>query len=131
MRINIMSIFVDDQARALEFYRDTLGFEVSKDITVDEAGNRWLALVSPERPQGPELLLEPAAHPAAKEFRDALYKDGIPFTQFDVDNLEGEYQRLKDAGVRFTQDPMPVEGAVIAVLDDTCGNLIQLVGPKA
>ncbi|KQB85162.1 glyoxalase/bleomycin resistance/extradiol dioxygenase family protein [Corynebacterium oculi] len=131
MRINIVSVFVDDQEHALGFYRDTLGFEVSKDIVVDEAGNRWLAVVSAENPQGPELLLEPAAHPAARDFREALYNDGIPFTQFDVDSVEEEYRRLSGEGVRFTQGPMPVPGAVIAVFDDTCGNLIQIVEPTA
>lgn len=127
MRINIVSLFVDNQEHALAFYRDTLGFKVSKDVPVDEAGHRWLTLVSPESPQGPELLLEPAAHPAAGVFREALYRDGIPFTQFEVDNIRAEYHRLREAGVRFTQEPVAVEGAVIAVLDDTCGNLIQLV----
>ncbi|MDK8449498.1 VOC family protein [Corynebacterium mastitidis] len=130
MRINIASIFVDDQEEALAFYRDVLGFQVSKDQVVDEAGNRWLTLVSPERPQGPELLLEPAAHPAARDFRAALYRDGIPFTQFEVDSVAEEYRRLSERSVRFTQEPTDVGSAVIAVLDDTCGNLIQLVEVK-
>lgn len=130
MRINIASIFVDDQEEALAFYRDVLGFKVSKDQVVDEAGNRWLTLVSPDRPQGPELLLEPAAHPAARDFRAALHRDGIPFTQFEVDSVADEHRRLRERSVRFTQEPMDVGSAVIAVLDDTCGNLIQLVEVK-
>ncbi|MEJ4099337.1 VOC family protein [Corynebacterium mastitidis] len=130
MRINIVSIFVDDQEEALAFYRDVLGFKVSKDQVVDEAGNRWLTLVSPDRPQGPELLLEPAAHPAARDFRAALHGDGIPFTQFEVDSVADEHRRLRERSVRFTQEPTDVGSAVIAVLDDTCGNLIQLVEVK-
>ncbi|KQB86816.1 VOC family protein [Corynebacterium lowii] len=130
MRISVISIFVDDQEKALRFYRDTLGFKVSKDIVVDEEGHRWLTLRSPEQSQGPELLLEPAAHPAARDFREALYRDGMPFTQFEVESVEGEYRRLKEQGVSFSQEPMDVGEAVIAVLDDTCGNLIQLVEAK-
>ena len=129
MRISLTSIYVDDQRAALAFYTDVLGFQVHHDIPLGE--DSWTTVVSPEAPDGPELLLEPAGHPAVKPYRDALVADGIPLAQFAVDDVEAEYERLTRAGVSFTQPPTDVGPAVIAVLDDTCGNLVQLIGEKA
>lgn len=125
MRIWVTSIFVDDQAKALDFYTNKLGFEVKNDIPMGE--HRWLTLVSKEQPGGTELLLEPSEHPAAKPFKDALVADGIPFTSFQVDNLDAEFERLKGLGVEFTLEPMDAGPVRMSVFDDTCGNLIQLV----
>jgi catechol 2,3-dioxygenase-like lactoylglutathione lyase family enzyme len=125
MRINLTSVLVDDQAKALAFYTDKLGFVKKTDFSVGDA--RWLTVVSPESPDGPELLLEPDAHPAAKPFKSALYADGIPFTSFAVDDVQAEYERLSAAGVRFTQEPTVAgPGITTATLDDSCGNLIQI-----
>ncbi|WP_299166958.1 VOC family protein [uncultured Arthrobacter sp.] len=128
MRIAMTSIFVDDQRAALAFYTDVLGFEKRHDIPIGD--DFWLTVTSPESPDGPELLLEPAGHPAVKPYRDALIEDGIPLAQFAVDNLAAEHERLTNLGVVFTQQPTDIGDAVIAVLDDTCGNLIQLVEMK-
>lgn len=128
MRINLTSVFVDDQRAALAFYTDVLGFTKHRDIPVGNAS--WLTVVSPDRPDGPELLLEPSGHPAVKPYRDALVEDGIPLAQFAVDNVEAEHARLIGAGVVFTQPPTDIGTAVVAVFDDTCGNLIQLVEEK-
>ncbi|HEX6886716.1 MAG TPA: VOC family protein [Candidatus Nanopelagicales bacterium] len=125
MRIELTSVFVDDQRAALAFYTDVLGFVKHHDIPLGQAA--WLTVVSPEAPAGPELLLEPAGHPAVAPYRAALVADGIPLAQFAVDDLAAEHARLTSLGVRFTQPPMDIGTAVIAVLDDTCGNLIQLV----
>lgn len=128
MRIELTSIFVDDQRAALAFYTDVLGFTKHHDVpTGDDA---WLTVVSPESPDGPELLLEPAGHPAVKPFRDALVEDGIPLAQFAVDDVAAEYDRLTNQGVTFTQPPTDVGDVVMAVFDDTCGNLIQIVAAK-
>ncbi|MEV5574357.1 VOC family protein [Spirillospora sp. NPDC052269] len=124
MRINITSVFVDDQAKALAFYTGTLGFEKKHDVPVGAA--RWLTVVSPEQPDGTELLLEPDGHPAVKPYKDALVADGIPAASFAVDDVQAEHRRLTGLGVRFTQDPLPMGPVTTAVLDDTCGNLIQL-----
>jgi len=125
MRINLTSVFVDDQRAALAFYTEVLGFTKHHDLPLGE--HSWLTVVSPESPGGPELLLEPAGHPAVKPYRDALAEDGIPLAQFAVDDVEAEYLRLTGKGVVFTQPPTDVGTAVVAVFDDTCGNLIQLV----
>jgi catechol 2,3-dioxygenase-like lactoylglutathione lyase family enzyme len=125
MKMYIKSITVDDQTKALDFYTTKLGFQVKHDIPLGE--HRWLTVVSPEEPEGVELGLEPNAHPASKAFQAALMADGIPFTAFSVDDLSAEVSRLKEAGVTFTQEPMNIGTATIAVLDDTCGNLIQLI----
>ena len=130
MKIYVTSVLVDDQAKALEFYRDKLGFQVKHDIDMG-GGARWLTLVSPENPEGTELLLEPSGHPAAKPFREALVADGIPYTSFMVDDMEAEVQKLKEKGVQFTVEPMDAGTVLMAVLDDTCGNLIQIVQMKA
>ena len=129
MRINLTSVFVDDQRAALAFYTDVLGFEKRRDIPLG-GGASWLTVASPEAPEGPELLLEPAGHPAVKPYRDALLADGIPLAQFAVDDVEAEHARLSALGVRFTQPPTDVGTAVLAVFDDTCGNLVQIVEEK-
>ena len=126
MRIHITSVLVDDQEKALRFYTDVLGFVKRHDVPMG-GENRWLTVVSPENPEGTELLLEPSGHPAAKPFKDALVADGIPFTQFAVDDVSAEYERLRDLGVHFTQEPAVMGPVTTAVLDDTCGNLIQIV----
>ena len=129
MRISLTSVFVDDQRAALAFYTDVLGFTKRRDIPL--GSDSWLTVVSPDAPDGPELLLEPAGHPAVKPYRDALVEDGIPLAQFAVDNLEAEHARLTGEGVVFTQPPTDIGAAVVAVFDDTCGNLIQLVEEKS
>lgn len=126
MRIELTSIFVDDQRKALAFYTDVLGFEKHHDIPLGEAA--WLTVTSPEG--GAELLLEPSDHPAVKPYRDALVDDGIPLAQFAVDDLAAEHERLSGLGVEFTQQPTDIGAAFVAVFDDTCGNLIQLVQMK-
>lgn len=128
IRINLTSIWVDDQAKALAFYTEKLGFIKKNDVPVGEA--RWLTVVSPADPDGVELLLEPDGHPAAKPLKSALVDDGIPFTQFAVEDVYAEVERLKGLGVRFTQDATEMGPVVTAVLDDTCGNLIQLAAMK-
>ena len=125
MKIYVTSVFVDDQTRAHDFYTEKLGFVVKNDIPMGE--HRWLTVVSPEQLEGTELLLEPSEHPAVKPYKTALVSDGIPATSFQVDNLDTEYERLSGLGVTFTQQPMDAGPVRMAVLDDTCGNLIQLV----
>jgi catechol 2,3-dioxygenase-like lactoylglutathione lyase family enzyme len=124
MKITLTNVLVDDQDKALTFYTELLGFRPKDDVPLGEY--RWLTVVSPEKPDGVELLLEPDAHPAAKTFKAALVADGIPFASFTVDDVAAEYRRLQAAGVRFTQEPTAMGPVVVAVLDDTCGNLIQL-----
>lgn len=127
MRITLTNVIVNDQAEALAFYTEVLGFRKHHDVPVGEYS--WLTVVSPEQPDGPELLLEPAAHPAARASRDALTADGIPSAQFTVDDVHAEHTRLLAAGVEFAQPPTDVGTVVMAVFDDTCGNLIQIVTP--
>lgn len=124
MKINLASVLVDDQDKALRFYTEVLGFRKKTEVPLGEA--RWLTVVSPEAPDGPELLLEPDSHPAARPFKEALAGDGIPFTSFAVDDVHAEYERLLALGVRFTQEPTQMGPVTTAVLDDTCGNLIQI-----
>jgi len=124
MRIYLSSVLVDDQAKALAFYADVLGFQKKTDVPVGEA--RWLTVVSPDDPDGTELLLEPDGHPAAKPFKGALVSDGIPYTSFAVGDVRAEFERLRGLGVRFTQAPVEMGPVTTAVLDDTCGNLIQI-----
>jgi catechol 2,3-dioxygenase-like lactoylglutathione lyase family enzyme len=125
IRITVTSVLVDDQEKALKFYTEALGFVKKADIPMGEA--RWLTLVSPNDPDGTELLLEPDwGHPAAKPFKQALVEDGIPFTSFGVDDVHKEYERLEGLGVLFTQPPTEMGPVTTAVLDDTCGNLIQI-----
>ncbi|WP_199423256.1 VOC family protein [Actinotalea solisilvae] len=123
-RITVMSVFVDDQEKALRFYTDVLGFEKRTEIPLGE--HSWLTVGSPEQPEGPEISLEPSEHPAVAPFRDALVADGIPFTSFGVTDVRAEHERLVGLGVRFTQEPVDMGPVTTAVLDDTCGNLIQL-----
>jgi catechol 2,3-dioxygenase-like lactoylglutathione lyase family enzyme len=124
MRINLSSVLVDDQEKALKFYTDVLGFVKKNDIPMGEA--RWITVVSPDDPDGTELVLEPDGHPAARPFKQALVEDGIPFTSFAVDDARAEYERLRGLGVHFTQEPANMGPVTTAVLDDTCGNLIQI-----
>lgn len=124
MKIHLTSVLVDDQATAEEFYTQKLGFVKKHDIPM--GADRWLTVVSPEDPEGTELLLEPSGHPAAKPFKDALVADGIPYTSFAVEDVHAEYERLVALGVRFTQEPTDMGPVTTAVLDDTCGNLIQI-----
>jgi catechol 2,3-dioxygenase-like lactoylglutathione lyase family enzyme len=124
MKIVVTSILVDDQEKALRFYTELLGFVKKTDVPM--GSHRWLTVVSPESPDGVELLLEPDAHPAARPFKNALVADGIPFASFGVADVQAEFGRLSRAGVRFTQPPVAMGPVTTAVLDDTCGNLIQL-----
>jgi catechol 2,3-dioxygenase-like lactoylglutathione lyase family enzyme len=123
-RITVTSVLVDDQDKALRFYTDVLGFVKKTEFPVGEF--RWLTVVSPEEPDGPELSLEPDQHPAAGPFKEALVADGIPFTSFAVTDVQAEFERLSAAGVRFTQEPLAMGPMTTAVFDDTCGNLIQI-----
>ena len=125
MKMYIKSIVVEDQQKALAFYTETLGFQVKHNIPMSE--HSWITVVSPEEPDGVELGLEPNAHPDSQDFQNALMADGIPFTAFQVDNLESEVARLETAGVEFEQQPTNAGTASIAVFNDTCGNLIQLI----
>ena len=128
MRIVLSSIFVDDQDKALAFYTTKLGFIKKTDFPMGHM--RWLTVVSPKAADGPELVLEPDGHPAVKPFKDALVRDGIPFTSFGVDDVRAEYERLRQAGVRFTHPPVAMGPVTTATLEDTCGNLIQLAQRK-
>lgn len=125
MRIYVTSVYVDDQAKALDFYTNKLGFVLKRDIPLGQ--HRWLTVTASKEPDGTELLLEPSEHPAAGPFKAALKADGIPLTSFQVDDLDSEYERLTGLGVDFTQAPMQAGPVKMAVLDDTCGNLIQIV----
>jgi catechol 2,3-dioxygenase-like lactoylglutathione lyase family enzyme len=125
MKISLVSVSVEDQKSALAFYTDKLGFVKKTDIPMGDVS--WLTVVSPEDPDGPELALEPnAGYPAMKALKDVLFKDGIPFTAFAVDDVDSEHARLRELGVQFTQDPAESDGFKYAVFDDTCGNLIQI-----
>lgn len=124
MRINLTSVLVDDQDKALRFYTEILGFVKKTEVPMGE--HRWLTVVSPEDPDGVELVLEPDAHPAVRPFKEALVADGIPFTSFAVGDVREEYDRLRGLGVTFTQKPASMGPVTTAVLDDTCGNLIQI-----
>lgn len=124
MRIHLSSVFVDDQDKALAFYTKVLGFIKKSEIPLGEA--RWLTVVSPDHPNGTELVLEPDDHPAVKPFKEALVTDGIPFTSFGVDEVHKEFARLRRLGVQFTQDPVAMGPVTTAVFDDTCGNLTQI-----
>jgi catechol 2,3-dioxygenase-like lactoylglutathione lyase family enzyme len=129
MRIRFTSLFVDDQEAALRFYTDVLGFEKKADIPFGE-GVRWLTVVSPQDPDGPELVLEPASHPAVGPFKAALMADGIPFTAFAVDDIAAELGRLRDLGVRIIQEPLDLGPVTTAVIGDGFGNLLQLAEAK-
>ena len=126
MKIMLSSVSVGDQDKALKFYTEKLGFIKKHDIPLGDA--KWLTVVSPENPNGTELLLEPnAQYPAMKALKEALVADGIPFTAFQVDDIQSEYARLVGLGVEFTMEPTDVGGGTtVAIFDDTCGNLIQI-----
>jgi catechol 2,3-dioxygenase-like lactoylglutathione lyase family enzyme len=128
VRIHLTSVFVDDQAKAQAFYTAKLGFVTKTDVPVGT--DRWLTVVSPQEPDGPQLLLEPSSHPAVKPYKSALVADGIPAASFAVADVAAEYQRMHGLGVHFTQGPTDMGPVITAVLDDTCGNLIQLMQVK-
>lgn len=124
MRIYITSVYVDDQDKALRFYTEVLGFVKKTEVPLGE--HRWLTVVSPQDLDGVELLLEPDSHPAVGPYREALSADGIPCASFAVDDVPKEVERLKTLGVNFTQETLQMGPATTAVLDDTCGNLVQI-----
>jgi catechol 2,3-dioxygenase-like lactoylglutathione lyase family enzyme len=124
MQIKLTSVFVDDQDKALKFYTDVLGFQKKYEF---QAGTyKWLTVVSPEEPEGIQLVLEPNSNPAAKTYQQAIFQQGIPAANFFVGDVQKEYERLVELGVTFTKLPTKTTGSTIAVLDDTCGNLIQI-----
>lgn len=125
MKIVVTSLFVQDQNKALEFYTEKLGFVIKHDVPAGEY--RWITLVSPDDQGGTELLLEPNVHPAAKEYQSKIFADGIPATMFGVADIDQEYERLLEKGVKFTMEPTKMGDVTIAVFDDTCGNLIQII----
>ncbi len=129
MKIVVTSVLVDDQDKALAFYTNILGFVKKTEIQLGD-GARWLTVVGPDEPDGTELVLEPDGHPAVGPFKRALVEDGNPFTSFGVDDVQAEYERLKSAGVVFTQPPVEMGPVTTAVFDDTCGNLIQIATTK-
>jgi predicted enzyme related to lactoylglutathione lyase len=124
MRIKVTTIYVDDQEKALRFYTDVLGFVKKADVT--QGPYRWLTVVSPEEPDGVELQLAPNDNPAAKAYQQAMFEQGQPAAMFYVDDVQREYDRMKAAGAEFTMPPTKVTGSTIAVVNDTCGNLIQI-----
>lgn len=126
MKITLTSVSIDEYDKALKFYTEVLGFIKKRDIPLGE-GARWITVVSPEAPDGTELLLEPnAEYPAMKALKESLVKDGMPFTAFEVDDIHKEYERLKKLGVVFTMEPTNMGTTTVAILEDTCGNLIQI-----
>ena len=126
MKIKLASIPIGDYDKALKFYTEVLGFLPKRDIPLGE-GARWITVVSPEEPDGTELLLEPnAEYPAMKALRESLIRDGIPYTAFEVRDIQAEYERMKNLGVEFTMEPTNMGMTTAAVFDDTCGNLIQI-----
>jgi catechol 2,3-dioxygenase-like lactoylglutathione lyase family enzyme len=124
MKIKLNSVLVEDQDKALKFYTEVLGFVKNKDIPLGKF--KWLTVISPEEPDGAELVLEPNENPAAKTFQQALFEQGIPLTAFAVEDVQREYERMKTLGVKFTQEPTQMGPTTQAVFDDTCGNLIQI-----
>lgn len=125
MKAKLISILVDDQEKALKFYTDTLGFEKKTEVPMGEY--KWLTVISKEDMDGPEILLEPMAFEPAQVFQKALFAAGIPLNSFSVDDVQEEYSRLTAAGVAFKMPPTPMGPVIVAMLDDTCGNYIQLV----
>jgi len=126
MRIHLSSVSIDDYDKALKFYTEILGFVKKHDIPLGP-GARWITVVSPDAPNGTQLLLEPnASYPPMRALKEALVKDGIPFTAFQVDDVPAEYARLKALGVEFTMEPTNLGMATVAIFSDTCGNLIQI-----
>lgn len=129
MKIKLISIFVDDQDKALRFYTDVLGFRKKHDIPM--GGPRWITVVSPEGPDDLELVLEPNGHPAASAYQSAIMKDGIPATAFESSDIHGEVRRLKEKGVTFTTEPTVAGTVTLAIFSDTCGNLLQMYQPQS
>jgi predicted enzyme related to lactoylglutathione lyase len=126
MKIKLTSVSIDDYDKALKFYTEIMGFVKKQDISLGE-GVRWITVVSPEEPNGTELLLEPnAGYPPMKALKESLVKDGIPFTAFLVNDVQQEYERMKDRGVEFTMEPTNMGMSTAAIFDDTCGNLIEI-----
>lgn len=126
MKIKLASVPIDDYDRAVKFYTEVLSFVLKRDIPLGE-GARWITVVSPEEPNGTELLLEPnASYPAMAALRESLVKDGIPFTAFEVGNVQSEYERMQNLGVEFTMEPTNMGMTTAAIFNDTCGNLIQI-----
>ena len=126
MKIKLTSVSIDDYDKALKFYTEVLGFAPKRDIPLG-GGARWITVVSPDEPNGTELLLEPNAdYPAMKALKEALVKDGMPFTAFEVNDIQKEYERMKKLGVEFTMEPTNMGSTTVAVFNDTCGNLIQI-----
>ena len=126
MKIKLSSVSIDDYDKALKFYTEVMGFQLKRDIPLGNDA-RWITVVSPEEPNGTELLLEPnASYPAMKALKESLVKDGIPFTAFQVNNIQKEYERMKNLGVEFTMEPTNMGMTTVAIFDDTCGNLIQI-----
>ena len=126
MKIKLTSVSIDDYDKALKFYIEMMGFQKKHDITLGE-GIRWITVVSPEEPNGTELLLEPnATYPAMKSLKESLVKDGIPYTAFQVNDIQEEYERMKNLGVEFSMEPTNMGIMTAAIFDDTCGNLIQI-----
>lgn len=126
MKIKLTSVSIDDYDKALKFYTEIMGFVKKRDILLGE-GVRWITVVSPEEPDGTELLLEPNAwYPAMKALKESLVKDGIPFTAFEVKDIQAEYERMRNLGVEFTMEPTNMGMSTAAIFDDTCGNLIQI-----
>ncbi len=130
MKITVTGVSVEDQEKALKFYTEKLGFIKKLDIPIGTE-HRWLTVVAPEDPDGTELLLEPNGdYPAMKALKEALVADGIPYTMFEVKNIHDEYSQLKEKGVQFTVEPTDVGSTLVAIFDDTCGNLIQIYQQK-
>lgn len=127
MKVKLTSVLVDDQEKALDFYTEKLGFVKKRDIPMGE--HRWLTVVSEEERDGPEVVLEPMGFKPAKTYQQALYKAGIPLTAFHVEDIEKEYERLKELGVEFSMEPTQMGPTKLAVFDDTCGNNIQIFQP--
>ena len=126
MKIKLTSVPIDDYDKALKFYTEMMGFQLKRDMPLGD-GARWITVVSPEEPDGVELLLEPnSGYPAMKALKESLVRDGIPYTAFQVNNIQEEYERMKNLGVQFTMEPTNMGVTTAAVLDDTCGNLIQI-----
>ena len=126
MKIKLSSVSIDDYDKALKFYTEVLGFVTKHDIPLGD-GARWITVVSPEEPDCAELLLEPnASYPAMKALKESLVKDGIPFTAFEVRDIQNEYERMRKLGVEFTMEPTNMGATTAAIFNDTCGNLIQI-----
>src|SRR5512134_3127281 len=126
MKIKLTSVSIDDYDKALKFYTEVLGFAPKRDIPLGD-GARWITVVSPQEPNGTELLLEPNSdYPAMKALKESLVRDGIPYTAFQVDDIQEEYDRMRSLGVEFIAEPTDVGASTVAIFDDTCGNLIQI-----